>query len=95
MVNQLKMAELQSITALMEQGGSQRRIARELGIDRETVVRYSRRWRELAAKPANLHPGSELGAEAQDPLLAGLPNCQLLEPSSGEKKGSGFLVCWF
>ena len=40
MVNQLKMALIDTIARLREQGWSQRRIARELEIDRETVSRY-------------------------------------------------------
>jgi len=39
-VNQLKMALIDTIARLREQGWSQRRIARELEIDRETVSRY-------------------------------------------------------
>lgn len=45
MANQLKMAKVHSILTLRERGWSQRRIARELGIDRGTV----RRHLELAA----------------------------------------------
>ena len=40
MANRLKMARIQSILSLHAQGWSRRRIARELGIDRETVSRY-------------------------------------------------------
>ena len=40
MSNQLKMAQVQSIVALHVRGWSQRRIARERGVDRETVARY-------------------------------------------------------
>ena len=40
MGNRLKMARVQSILSLHAQGWSRRRIARELGIDRETVSRY-------------------------------------------------------
>ena len=40
MSNQLKMAQVQSILALHDRGWSQRRIARELEVDRETVARY-------------------------------------------------------
>ena len=42
MVNRLKMATTETIRGLLAQGWSQRRIARELGIDRETVARYAR-----------------------------------------------------
>src|SRR5439155_9968965 len=40
MANQLRMAEIHSIVALRAQGWSYRRIARALGIHRETVSRY-------------------------------------------------------
>jgi Helix-turn-helix domain len=123
MANQLKMAEIQAITALLQQGWSQRRIARELGLDRETVARYAQRLREPTAKPANLRPGSEAVdgakpanlrpgseavseakpatlhtgsdavAEAQDPLLAGLPNGELIEPSGASAAGQQS-ACW-
>ena len=108
MANQLKMAEIQAITALLQQGWSQRRIARELGMDRETVARYARRWGQLAAKPATLRlgsevadnskaatlrPGSDAAAEAQDPQLAGLPNGELIEPSGTLVAGQNS-ACW-
>lgn len=53
MANRFKMAQIQAVTALRRQGWSQRRIACELGVDRETVARYAR----LMAKPANMRPG--------------------------------------
>ena len=40
MANRLKMATVQSILTLHERGWSQRRIAVELDVDRETVSRY-------------------------------------------------------
>jgi transposase len=40
MANRLKMAKIQVILELHHRGWSQRRIAQELGIDRETVGRY-------------------------------------------------------
>src|SRR5262245_45288276 len=55
MSNQLKMAQVESILALFGRGWSQRRIARELGVDRETVARYVGL---SAAKPAKLPTGS-------------------------------------
>jgi len=42
MANQLKMAMIHAIITLLERGWSYRRIARELGIHRETVARYDR-----------------------------------------------------
>ena len=46
MANQLKMAKSMSIQSLHRQGWSQRRIARELGVDRATVSRHLRRLEE-------------------------------------------------
>jgi len=42
MSNELSMAERETITALLKQGWSKRRIARELGLHRDTVRRYAR-----------------------------------------------------
>ena len=54
MSNLLKMAMVQSILSLHAQGWSQRRIARALGIDRETVRRHVQEY----SKPANAPVGS-------------------------------------
>ena len=63
MVNRLKMVKINAILTLHEQGWSQRKIAEQLGVHRETVARY------LAnrAKPAKAPAGSDgpgEGAEA-------------------------------
>jgi transposase len=64
MANQLKMAVVHAILALERLGWSQRRIAQELGIDRETVARY------VHSPPADSKPatnpisGSEPAREA-------------------------------
>jgi len=58
MANQLKMARIQAILGLLEQGWSHRRIARELGVHRETVGRYDRLRREAGSKPAIVTLGS-------------------------------------
>ena len=50
MSNQIKMATSASIIELYLRGWSQRRIARELGLDRETVSRHIRL--RVAAEPA-------------------------------------------
>ena len=55
MANHLKVAKVFSIKALYAQGWSQRRIARELGVSRETVQRYL----AGASKPAKAPTGSE------------------------------------
>jgi len=58
MANQLKMAMVQAIIGLLEQGWSYRRIARELGIHREAVARHDRLRKSSNSKPANATPGS-------------------------------------
>lgn len=59
-MNQLKMDIQQAINSLSRNGWSQRRIARELNIDRETVARYRRLNQPAAApKPAIPPAGSE------------------------------------
>jgi transposase len=63
MSNLLKVAMIEVILSLHRQGLSQRRIARELGVNRETVARYLNRAK-AAPKPADAPPGST-GAEAE------------------------------
>ena len=62
MANQLKMAEIHAILMLRSRGWSFRRVARELGIHRETVAGYVRRAAAYAeanpAKPAIAPPGA-------------------------------------
>jgi len=59
-MNRLKMDIEQAINNLSRGGWSQRRIARELGIDRETVARYRRLARQAqGSKPAIPPAGSE------------------------------------
>ena len=57
-MNELKMDIRQSIETLTRQGRSQRQIARDLGINRETVARYRRGIREAEdSKPAKAPAG--------------------------------------
>ena len=78
MANQLRMATVQTILTLRKRGWSLRRIARELGIHRETVARYVRLDAEGAItahappgtdppKPANTPPGSDISKPANAP----------------------------
>ena len=60
MSNVLKVSLQEPICTLDGRGWSRRRIARELGIDRETVGRYL-----LLAKPAISTPGSEEATEVK------------------------------
>ncbi|MEA3297396.1 MAG: helix-turn-helix domain-containing protein [candidate division Zixibacteria bacterium] len=48
------MAVVHAIIGLLDQGWSYRRIARELGIHRETLPRYDRLRQTAGSKPANV-----------------------------------------
>jgi transposase len=63
MSNVLRVSLQTTIYSLADRGWSQRRIARELGINRETVGRYLRLAEN--AKPAILTPGFEGSTEAK------------------------------
>jgi transposase len=69
MANLLKMAIRETIRSLHRQGWSQRRIADELGINRETVARHLRRA-DPPSKPANAPPGSDADPDASKPANA-------------------------
>jgi len=64
MTNRIKITVEKAIIAYARLGWSRRRIARELGIHRETVARYM----ELAAKPAIVPPGAEGSKPAIVPI---------------------------
>jgi hypothetical protein len=66
MSNHLKVAIIDTISSLYRKGWSQRRIARELEIDRETVARYIRHV-QAAPKPANAPSGSDKPEPASKP----------------------------
>jgi hypothetical protein len=88
-MNQLKMDIQQTIGTLSRGGWSQRRIARELGIDRETVARYRRLARQAeGSKPAIPPAGSEL-AQTPNPAIVPpgpevttAPSCRPAESSN-------------
>lgn len=65
MANRLKMAMVHSIQTLLQRGWSRRRIARELGIDRETVGRYACLASSAAAPPGSVAFG--IGSDADEP----------------------------
>ena len=75
MANQLKMALVDTIRSLHQRGWSQRRIAEELGIHRETVARHL----GLAAepKPVTAPIGSEEAPGDSKPAIAPLGSEQL------------------
>ena len=63
-MNELKVTQQQTIVALHKQGWSKRKIARDLGIDRQTVRRYLAGAE--AKPPANPQPGS-VGENSKSP----------------------------
>jgi transposase len=75
-MNQLKVNQRETISALRTRGWSARRIARELGCDRDTVSKYVRL--EAAAKPATPSPGSATEYQPE----------KLPEPPDGEAKSA-------
>ncbi len=101
MANQLKVAVVHAIIRLLEQHWPYRRIARELGVDRETVARYDRLRQSADSKPANPTPGSDpgshpkpanvtpgcLGYEVPDRSLGPPSRCQPFEAVIKEKLG--------
>src|SRR5213080_2256802 len=79
-MNRLKMDIRQAINSLSRNGWSQRRIARELDLDRETVARYRRLARQAEeAKPAIPPAGSE---RVPEPTAAIVPAGSEAETSS-------------
>jgi len=75
MANQLKMAVANAIITLNQRGWSNRRIARELGIDRETVKRHLELARN-GSKPATNAP---LGSEGSKPATNAPPGSAVAE----------------
>jgi transposase len=69
-MNQLKMDIQKAISALSSSGWSQRRIARELKIDRETVARYRRLGREAALANPAIPPAGPGGSEGATPAIS-------------------------
>jgi hypothetical protein len=65
MANRLKMATIQTVLTLLEQKWSYRRIARELGIHRDTVARLA-----AESKPAKAPPGSDGESAESKPAKA-------------------------
>jgi transcriptional regulator with XRE-family HTH domain len=73
----LKVATIDIIFSLHSRGWSQRQIARELDINRETVARYLKQA-SAASKPANAPPGSDISESVSKPANAppGFDNLQ-------------------
>jgi transposase len=84
MSNLLQVAVIDTILSLHQRGWSQRRIARELGVHRETVARYLRRL-PTDPKPANAPIGSPAPDDGSKPAnapvgAAGLPDMPAAPP---------------
>ncbi|MFT5527168.1 MAG: hypothetical protein ACI9HK_005150 [Pirellulaceae bacterium] len=99
MANQLKVAKVLSIETLHAQGWSQRRIARELGINRETVARYLKELAssaecpptDLGSKPAKAPTGSDASVTSSKPAKAptgSRSKCRRLGSESGSQEPS-------
>jgi transposase len=71
MANHLSMATIDYILTLHQRGWSQRRIARELKVDRQTVARHLQ-GQERASKPANAPFGSDATRPQSKPANAPL-----------------------
>jgi transposase len=96
MANRLKMALAESIQALYQRGWSQRRIARALNVDRETVAKHLRARHERS-KPATAPLGSPAEGDQSKPATAPLgsegrfdaPLATVDFPPSAPKQPSG------
>ena len=76
MSNRLKVDQISAIYGLLDRGWSKRRIARELGVSRNTVDRYAREDRHANSNWATVTPGSD------DSLNS---NCATPPPGSGSQ----------
>src|ERR1700731_4622997 len=93
MPNRLKAALLDTIQSLRQRGWSQRRIARELGIDRETVARHLRQA-AAPAKPAIAPTGSPDADGAAKPAIAPIGSTDTVPglgpaPAAAEHQAAG------
>jgi transposase len=90
MANQLKMADVVSILTLRARGWSCRRIARELGLDRDTVSRHVRLSAAASGKAAGQEPSG--GSKPAPEALAGIiPNAGAGESKPASEALTGIL----
>lgn len=78
MPNLLKVAMIETILALRQRGWSQRRIAHELGIDRETVARHLKQA-ATDSKPANAPIGSHTVEADSKPAIAPIGSAEMTD----------------
>jgi len=84
MANQLKMAVVNAIITLKQRKWSNRRIARELGIDRETVKRHLKLAQD-GSNPANDPP---IGTDNSKPATNAPPGSEWAKPATNAPIGS-------
>ena len=89
MANLFKMAMIDSIVAFHRLGWSNRRIARELGVDRDAVSRHIR-GAVAKAKAATAPTGSEPGANDSKAASAPPGSETVLEPALRRQRPSFF-----
>ena len=90
MANVLKMTIVQSILSLHAQGWSQRRIADQLGIDRETVSRYVRLARSaVQPNPSDL---SKPAIAPNDPVRVSADSNPATPAPIGSATGTPFVT---
>lgn len=89
-MNQLKVNQQETIVALRAQGWSKRRIARELGVDRQTVRRYLDAAE--AKSPTNPHTGSDGVESSTSPVNLHTGSAPALEPKSPTNPQTGSLA---
>ena len=83
MANQLKMAVVNAIITLKQRKWSNRRIARELGIDRETVKRHL----ELAKDGSNPVSDPTIGTDNSKPATNAPPGSEEAKPATNAPTG--------
>jgi len=81
--NQLKMAVVNAIITLKQREWSNRRIARELGIDRETVKRHL----ELAQNGSNPVSAPPIGSDNSKPATNAPPGSEWAKPATNAPLG--------
>src|SRR5208282_3254541 len=86
MANLLKMAIVETILTLRRRGWSQRRIARELDLNRETVARHLRQAQSATSTPAD--SAADQPKPASAPLGSGAPPAEPKPASAPLRSGT-------
>ena len=78
-MNRLKMAQSQAVIGLRQEGWTHRRIARKLGVDRETVSHYGKIQNATTSNPAISPPRVESLFQRERPKKFLLENVVCVE----------------